>query len=107
MKGKEVVFSNEIQQGTKLRQSIKGQLESVNARLSSLEDDYARYQGGLESISAKNKKIQAVNKEIVKAQNWIAKLSSRRATMSSFVQKIYDLDFVLLPEDFFPNFVAV
>lgn len=107
LKGKEVVFSNEIQQGTKLRQSIKGQLESVNARLSSLEDDYARYQGGLESISAKNKKIQAVNKEIVKAQNWIAKLSSRRATMSSCVQKIYDLDFVLLPEDFFPNFVAV
>lgn len=58
MKGKEVVFSNEIQQGTKLRQSIKGQLESVNARLSSLEDDYARYQGGLESISAKIRKYK-------------------------------------------------
>lgn len=106
MKGKEATLCNEISQGTKKRQSVMGELKSIDSKLSSLEDDYARFQSELQSIAAKDKKIQTIIKEIDNARNRITKLSSRRITLSSYVQKVNDLDFVLMSDDFFPDTVV-
>ena len=94
LKGKEATLCNEISQGTKKRQSVMGELKSIDSKLSSLEDDYARFQSELQSIAAKDKKIRTIIKEIDNARNRITKLSSRRITLSSYVQKVNDLDFV-------------
>ena len=104
--GKEATLCNEISQGTKKRQSVMGELKSIDSKLSSLEDDYARFQSELQSIAAKDKKIQTIIKEIDNARNRITKLSSRRITLSSYVQKVNDLDFVLMSDDFFPDTVV-
>lgn len=56
LKGKETTLCNEISQGTKKRQSVIGELKSIDSKLSSLEDDYARFQSELQSIAAKDKK---------------------------------------------------
>lgn len=106
LKGKETTLCNEISQGTKKRQSVMGELKSIDSKLSSLEDDYARFQSELQSIAAKDKKIQTIIKEIDNARNRITKLSSRRITLSSYVQKVNDLDFVLMSDDFFPDTVV-
>lgn len=106
LKGKEATLCNEISQGTKKRQSVMGELKSIDSKLSSLEDDYARFQSELQSIAAKDKKIQTIIKEIDNARNRITKLSSRRITLSSYVQKVNDLDFVLMSDDFFPDTVV-
>lgn len=106
LKGKEATLCNEISQGTKKRQSVMGELKSIDSKLSPLEDDYARFQSELQSIAAKDKKIQTIIKEIDNARNRITKLSSRRITLSSYVQKVNDLDFVLMSDDFFPDTVV-
>lgn len=106
LKGKEATLCNEISQGTKKRQSVMGELKSIDSKLSSLEDDYARFQSELQSIAAKDKKIRTIIKEIDNARNRITKLSSRRITLSSYVQKVNDLDFVLMSDDFFPDTVV-
>lgn len=106
LKGKEATLCNEISQGTKKRQSVMGELKSIDSKLSSLEDDYAKFQSELQSIAAKDKKIQTIIKEIDNARNRITKLSSRRITLSSYVQKVNDLDFVLMSDDFFPDTVV-
>lgn len=106
LKGKEATLCNEILQRTKKRQSVMGELKSIDTKLSSLEDDYARYQSELQSIAAKDKKIRTIIKEIDNARNRINKLSSRCITLSSYVQNVNDLDFVLMSDDFFPDMVA-
>lgn len=106
LKGKEATLCNEISQGTKKRQSVMGELKSIDSKLSSLEDDYARFQSELQSIAAKDKKIRTIIKEIDNVRNRITKLSSRRITLSSYVQKVNDLDFVLMSDDFFPDTVV-
>lgn len=106
MKGKEATLCNEISQGTKKHQSVMGELKSIDSKLSSLEDDYARFQSELQSIAAKNKKILTITNEINNARNRITKLSSRCITLSSYVQKVNDLDFVLMSDDFFPDMVV-
>ena len=106
LKGKEATFYNEILQGTKKRQSVMGELKSIETKLTSLHDDYARYQSELQSIAAKNKKIRTIIKEIDNTRNRITKLSSRCITLSSYVQKVNDLDFVLMSDDFFSDTVA-
>lgn len=58
LKGKEATLCNEISQGTKKRQSVMGELKSIDSKLSSLEDDYARFQSELQSIAAKDKKYK-------------------------------------------------
>lgn len=83
-----------------------GELKSIETKLSSLHDDYARYQSELQSIAAKNKKIRTIIKEIDNTRNRITKLSSRCITLSSYVQKVNDLDFVLMSDDFFSDTVA-
>lgn len=106
LKGKEATLCNEISQGTKKRQSVMGELKSIDSKLSSFEDDYARFQSELQSIAAKDKKIRTIIKEIDNVRNRITKLSSRRITLSSYVQKVNDLDFVLMSDDFFPDTVV-
>lgn len=56
LKRKEATLCNEILQGTKKRQSVMGELKSIDTKLSSLHDDYARYQSELQSIASKKQK---------------------------------------------------